>query len=55
MRRKTVRRIALDVHRSFAQVAIIDDGLCRDEGRIGVRAEDLRAWAEMLEPDDEVA
>jgi transposase len=50
-----MRRIALDVHRSFAQVAIIEDGLCRDEGRIGVRAEDLRAWAETLEPDDEVA
>jgi hypothetical protein len=24
----------MDVHRSFAQIAIVEDGLCRDEGRI---------------------
>jgi hypothetical protein len=29
--------------------------VCRDEGRIGVRPEDLRAWATTLEPDDEIA
>jgi transposase len=29
--------------------------VCRDDGRIGVRPEDLRAWAATLEPDDEVA
>jgi transposase len=45
----------MDVHRSFAQIAVVEDGLCRDEGRIGVRAEDLRAWAATLRPDDEVA
>lgn len=45
----------MDVHRSFAQIAIVEDGLCRDEGRIGVRPEDLRAWAETLHPDDEIA
>ena len=50
-----MRSIAMDVHRSFAQIAIVEDGLCRDEGRIGVRPEDLRAWAVMLEPDDEIA
>ena len=33
----------MDVHRSFAQIAVVEDGLCRDEGRIGVRPEDLRA------------
>src|SRR5204863_9091128 len=44
----------MDVHRSFAQVAIVEEGLCRDEGRIGVKPEDLRAWAETLRPDDEV-
>ena len=42
------RSIGMDVHRSFAQVAIVEDGLCRDEGRIGVKPEDLRAWAETL-------
>lgn len=50
-----MRSIAMDVHRSFAQIAIVENGLCRDEGRIGVRPEDLRAWAETLQPDDEVA
>src|SRR4051794_36392328 len=45
----------MDVHRSFAQIAVVENGLCRDEGRIGVRPEDLRAWAATLEPDDEVA
>lgn len=51
-----VRHIGMDVHRSFAQIAVVEDGLCRDEGKIGVRPEDLRDWAEaFLEPDDEVA
>ncbi len=45
----------MDVHRSFAQIAVVEDGLCRDEGRIGVRPEDLREWAQTLESDDEVA
>jgi transposase len=45
----------MDVHRSFAQIAIVEDGICRDEGRIGVRPEELRAWATGLRPDDEVA
>src|SRR5215217_999049 len=45
----------MDVHRSFAQIAVVEDGLCRDEGRIGVRPEDLRAWAATLHPDDEIA
>jgi len=45
----------MDVHRSFAQIAIVEDGICRDEGRIGVRPEELRVWAAGLRPDDEVA
>jgi transposase len=45
----------MDVHRSFAQIAIVEHGVCRDEGRIGVRPEDLRAWAITLTPDDEIA
>ena len=48
------RSIGMDVHRSFAQVAVVEDGLCRDEGRIGVKPEDLRAWADTLRPDDEI-
>src|SRR5260370_42659541 len=45
----------MDVHRSFAQIAIVEHGVCRDEGRIGVRPEDLRAWVITLTPDDELA
>ncbi|HDH25817.1 MAG TPA: IS110 family transposase [Actinobacteria bacterium] len=45
----------MDVHRSFAQIAVVEDGVCRDEGKIGVKPEDLREWAETLEPDDEIA
>jgi transposase len=45
----------MDVHRSFAQIAVVEDGMCRDDGRIGVRPEDLRAWAATLDPGDEIA
>lgn len=50
-----MRSVGMDVHRSFAQIAIVEDGVCRDEGRIGVRPEELRAWASTLSADDEVA
>ena len=49
------KSIGMDVHRSFAQIAVVEGGLCRDEGRIGVRPEDLRAWATTLHGDDEIA
>lgn len=49
------RSIAMDVHRTFGQIAVVEDGLCRDEGRVGVRPEDLRACAETLQPDDKIA
>jgi hypothetical protein len=47
--------IGMDVHRAFAQIAVVEDGLCRDDGSIGIRPEDLRAWAATLERDDEIA
>src|SRR3954454_18243553 len=50
-----VRYIGMDVHREFAQLAVVEDGLVRDEGRIGVTPEALRAWAGGLRGDDEVA
>ena len=50
-----VRYIGMDVHREFAQLAVVEDGLVRDEGRIGVTPEALRAWAATLRGDDEVA
>jgi hypothetical protein len=30
-----VRYIGMDVHREFAQLAVVEDGLVRGEGRIG--------------------
>jgi transposase len=50
-----VRYIGMDVHREFAQLAVLEGGLVRDEGRIGVTPEALRAWAEGLRADDQVA
>jgi transposase len=45
----------MDVHREFAQLAIVEDGVCRDDGRIGVTPEELRAWIDTLGPEDHVA
>jgi hypothetical protein len=50
-----VRYIGMDVHREFAQLAVVEDGLVRDEGRIAVTPEALRAWAADLRPDDQAA
>lgn len=50
-----VRFIGMDVHREFAQLAVLEDGLVRDDGRIGVTPEALRQWAVGLRADDEVA
>jgi transposase len=50
-----VRYIGMDVHREFAQLAVVEDGLVRDEGRIGVTPEALREWATGLGVDDHVA
>src|SRR2546426_728696 len=37
-----VRYIGMDVHREFAQLAVVEDGQVRDQGRIGVTPEALR-------------
>jgi transposase len=50
-----VRYVGMDVHREFAQLAVVEDGLVRDEGRIGVTPEALRSWAADLRSDDQVA
>jgi transposase len=49
------RCIGLDVHRDFAQVAIWQDGLVRQAGRIETTPEALRLFAGSLAPSDEVA
>ncbi|MGI8701286.1 MAG: hypothetical protein ACR2JU_08780 [Nocardioidaceae bacterium] len=43
------------MHGEFAQLAVLEDGLVRDEGRIGVTPEALRSWAGGLRADDQVA
>src|SRR3954466_7963435 len=49
------RCIGLDVHREFAQVAVWQAGTVTQAGRIATTAEELRAFAETLDPVDEVA
>ncbi len=49
------RYVGMDVHRELAQLAVLEDSLLRDEGRIGVTAEALRAWAGGLRADDQMA
>jgi transposase len=49
------RRIGLDVHREFAQIAVCEDGIVRQAGQIATTPEELRAFADSLLPSDEVA
>jgi transposase len=49
------RRIGLDVHREFAQIAVWEDGLVRQAGQIATTPEALRAFADSLLSSDEVA
>jgi hypothetical protein len=49
------RCIGLDVHREFAQVAIWEDGVVRQAGRIELTPEGLRDFADSLCASDEVA
>lgn len=49
------RRIGLDVHREFAQIAVWQDGLVRQAGRVATTPEGLRGLADSLLASDEVA
>jgi transposase len=49
-----MRIIALDVHRSFAQMAILENGKIRDAGRFDLERSRLLQFARKLKPDDEV-
>src|SRR3954454_14936442 len=49
------RCIGLDVHRDFAQVAIWQDGVVWQAGRVATTPEELRLFADSLAPGDEVA
>jgi transposase len=50
-----VRAVALDVHRDFCEVAIVEGGLLRSAGRIKTRPEELELFAQSLDPRDRVA
>lgn len=49
-----MRFIGLDVHRTFAEVAVLDAGRVRSDGRIGTTALALEGFARTLGPDDHV-
>ena len=50
-----MRAVALDVHRDFCEVAIVEEGRLRSAGRIETRPETLELFAESLDPSDWVA
>ena len=49
-----MRVIGLDVHRSFAQLAELEDGVLRQRGRVDLVRDKVVAFARTLRPDDEV-
>jgi transposase len=49
-----MRVIGLDVHRSFAQVAELEDGVLRQRGRVDIVRDQVLAFARTLKADDEV-
>ena len=49
-----MRSIALDVHRSFAQTAILENGKLRDAGKIDLEYSRVLRFARKLKPDDEI-
>ena len=46
-----MRIIALDVHRSFAQMAILENGKIRDAGRFDLERNRLLQFAKKLKPE----
>jgi len=49
-----MRIIALDVHRSFAQMAVLENGAIRDVGKIDLDRSRLLHFAKTLKPDEVV-
>src|SRR3954470_21996364 len=54
-RRNRMRAVALDVHRDFCEVAIVEGGRLRSAGRIKARPDVLELFAQSLDPRDWVA
>jgi hypothetical protein len=53
--RAVPRRIGLDVHREFAQIAVWEDGVVRQAEQIATTPEAIRVFADSLLATDEVA
>ena len=49
-----MRILALDVHRTFAQVAVLEDGKVRNAGKIDLEHSRLLQFAKRLKADDEI-
>ena len=49
-----MRSIGMDVHRSFAQVAILDGGRVTEELRVELELDAVVAFGQALRKDDEV-
>ena len=49
-----MRIIALDVHRSSAQTAILENGKLRDAGKVDLERNRLLQFARKLKLDDEI-
>jgi transposase len=50
-----MRYIGIDIHREFAEVAILEEGVGRSGGRVAATPEGIRLLADSLAPDDQVA
>ncbi|CAB3810717.1 hypothetical protein LMG27177_07408 [Paraburkholderia fynbosensis] len=49
-----MRIVGLDVSRSVAEIAYLEDGVLRAGGRAGLRRDELERFAAQLGPDDHV-
>jgi hypothetical protein len=50
-----MRVIGLDIHRSFAQVAILDGGVFKDHGRVAMERGAMLVFANTLSKEDDVS
>lgn len=49
-----MRTIGMDIHRSFAQIAVLEDGVIKEERRLDLTRDSVLAFGGTLRPDDEV-
>jgi transposase len=51
---RIMRIIGLDIHRTFAEVAVLEDGALSHHGRVEITHKHIDAFASKLRPDDHV-